>query len=300
MSADYAAQELLRHHRQRITALRQRLFELLQQPVHIRCIELPILISEIQEVLCEQRAYTSPGNGESIPTPNQTLARTIVPFLPTPVYREQHEAEFERSLNYVEVQNKILWSLETYDTYLSPISAYAWTCNIVPGRQWPKPLHALRLCYYMRSLGYDTYAVIETTESAEPDHKITLLNLLVADPDSEKRGVKHDHLYWRQDIATGWAIPEPYKCASRPACTLGTFSLGQSARSFLRADPQASEIPRLRGGEAAEPFRLSQAIEEINAIRAQLWRERLYADREAIDADEVDEERLIQAIRRTG
>jgi hypothetical protein len=79
------------------------------------------LESEIDDVIFEQRTqYTSRNpRMNSRPKPRE-LARTVVPFLPVPAYREQHEAEFERSFEYVQVQIKILKALEEHDTVLDP------------------------------------------------------------------------------------------------------------------------------------------------------------------------------------
>lgn len=131
--------------------------------------------------------------------------RNLVSVLPKTKYREQSEKEFERSLEYVQVQRKILEALETHDTVLTAKEAYAWTKSIVPEGQPPKPEQALRLCYYMRSLGYDTFASIEG---------ISML-LFLANADSEKRGLGHDHLYWVHNLRTGEAAPKAYSLLRR-------------------------------------------------------------------------------------
>ncbi|KAF2628130.1 hypothetical protein BU25DRAFT_40544 [Macroventuria anomochaeta] len=138
-------------------------------------------------------------------------ASSLIPTLPKTPYKEQFEKEFERSPEYVQVQRQILKAIEKHDIALTSKEAYKWTSNSVPKGQRPQPLQALRLCYYMRSLGYDTFATIKTSCDPGNGTKITALRLLVANPDSEKRGLGHDHLYWAQDIRTGEAVSKAYK-----------------------------------------------------------------------------------------
>ena len=171
--------------------------------------EMRQLESEFADVIFEPLTPSRPA-----PRPNprpepREPARTVVPFLPVPAYREQHEAEFERSLEYVQVQIKILKALEENDTILDPKTAYEWTLEIAPQGEMPEPVQALRLCYYMRSHGYDTYALFK--KSDDPEYHELTLRLLLVDPKSEKRGVGHDFVYWVQDCDTADIIHEPYK-----------------------------------------------------------------------------------------
>jgi hypothetical protein len=160
------------------------------------------LESEMDDVIFEQRTQYTSRNRRSNPRPNprpvprpirRQPARTVVPLLLVPAYREQHEAEFERSLEYVQVQVKILKALEEHDTVLDPQTAYTWTLEIAPPGKTPEFLQALRLCYYMRSYGYDTYASIRRYNN--PEYCGSIIRLLLADPKSEQRGVGYDHLY---------------------------------------------------------------------------------------------------------
>ncbi|KAF1360837.1 hypothetical protein EJ07DRAFT_154759 [Lizonia empirigonia] len=156
--------------------------------------------------LSGQRASMSRAPPDQIPTsrePNISV-RDHGSRLPEITYREQHEQEFERSLEYVHVQRKILKALWKNDTVLAARDAYKWTKAIVPQGQQPEPLQALRLCYYMRSLGYDTFANITSIYDA------STLCLLVVNPESETRGLDHDHLYWVQDISSGHVMSKPY------------------------------------------------------------------------------------------
>jgi hypothetical protein len=144
-------------------------------------------------------------------TTPEISVNSVVPTLPKTQYKEQHEKEFERSLRYVHIQCEILQALEKHDTALTTRDAYKWTSRIVPDGQWPQPLQALRLCYYMRSLGYETYANIKTSYDPDNGGQTTGLRLLIVNPNSEERGMGHDHLYWAQDVNTGEVVSKAYK-----------------------------------------------------------------------------------------
>lgn len=145
------------------------------------------------------------------PRTSKTPCGSIAPTLLKTAYTEQREKEFERSLEYVQVQRRILKSLKEHDIALTARKAYRWTCDIVSTGQQPQPLQALRLCYYMRSLGYDTFANVKTSCDFEGKARTTTLRLLVANPESDKRGMAHDHLYWLQNVSTNETISRPYK-----------------------------------------------------------------------------------------
>ena len=155
---------------------------------------------------------------------------SVIPVLPRTLYKEQLEKEFARSLEYVKVQRKILRAIGKHDTVLTARDAYIWTSNSAPKGQRPQPLQALRLCYYMRSLGYDTFANIKTVSCSVDGKRTAILRLLIVNPESEERGVDHDHLYWAQDVRTGEVTPKAYKLrrqdtevragTRRPALTL--------------------------------------------------------------------------------
>ncbi|KAF1925562.1 uncharacterized protein M421DRAFT_7822 [Didymella exigua CBS 183.55] len=149
-----------------------------------------------------------------------------VPILRQIAYREQHEKEFERSLEYIQIQCRILKYSDKHDTEITPRQAYKWTANTVPRTQRPQPVQALRLCYYIRSLGFDTYADIKPSQDPETGIDDTALRLFVANPASEKRGLGHDHLYWYQRLRTGEVISKPYQLrrSERPRLRLDTGS----------------------------------------------------------------------------
>ncbi|KAL1592877.1 hypothetical protein SLS59_009519 [Nothophoma quercina] len=134
-----------------------------------------------------------------------------ISVLPRARYKEQHEENFHRSLEYVHIQNKILAALVKHDTILTAREAYKWTSRIgCPGIR-PQPLQALRLCYYMRSLGYETYAHVKADIDPRTARQRAMLQLLVANAKSEERGIGHDHLYWAQNLNTNEVVKKAYK-----------------------------------------------------------------------------------------
>lgn len=119
------------------------------------------------------------------------------------LYQEQHEKEFKRSLKYIKTQRRILKRLDKRDNAITAPEACKWLANIVPKDQTPQPAQALRLCYYMRSFGFDTFTTIKPSCDPETGVDNTALQLLVANPNSKQRDIGHDHLYWAQQIGTG-------------------------------------------------------------------------------------------------
>lgn len=137
----------------------------------------------------------------------------LVPILPEIAYREQHEQPFERTLEYVRIQRSILKAFEkhqTQQTLLTAKEAYNWTKAIVPENTQPTPLQALRLCYYMRSMGFDTFAHVKPVFFPPDEIKRAVLCLFAANPISEERGLGHDNLYWVQNVSDGKITPKPY------------------------------------------------------------------------------------------
>lgn len=262
------------------------------------------LESEMDDVIFKQRTQYTSRNPRSIlrpiprpvprPVPREP-ARTLVPLLPVPSYREQDEAEFERSLEYVQVQVKILKALEENDTVLDAHTAYTWTLEIAPPGEMPEPLQALRLCYYMRSHGYDTYASIRT--SNDPENRDSMIRLLLVDPKSDQRGVGYDHLYWYQDWETGEILHEPHKILqSEPTAATTEHEprltiTADDNESFMAPPVAHAGVPQLRGGEAAEHYRYSLSIGESGSTRI------LRDIREIIEAIEAIEAGRPQATR---
>lgn len=225
------------------------------------------LVLELDAAITGTETATPATQMNHPPKPGPT-ARSVVSLLPRIDYKEQHESGFERSLEYVQVQRTILGALKKHDTILQARDAYEWTCKIDPYDRVPRSLQALRLCYYMRSLGYDTYANILKTYVAELGRETLLLRLLVVNPDSGMRGLSHDHLYWAQDMLTDTKLSKAYQFEphlegirpgmARPVLTLDTSRCAY-AEHCVSCDKLSNGTSRLRGGEASEPYRYSGA-----------------------------------------
>lgn len=114
-------------------------------------------------------------------------ATTLVSKLRKSPYKEPMDST-ERSLAYVTVQCAMLKYLNKApsDT-LTSRKARSWTQAIEPNDKMPLAKDALRLCYYMRSQGFDTYASLEGSTVC----------LFVVDPDGG-----YDSMYWRQNFQT--------------------------------------------------------------------------------------------------
>lgn len=118
---------------------------------------------------------------------------TLVSMLPKTTYNETDEAEDTvRSLAYIRIQLQLLqWlGLHASDT-LTVRQAYYWTENIAEDKH-PQAKDALRLCYYMRSQGFDTYAKFQKSR----------MSLYIASQPTEVTSPKSDRLYWCQDHLT--------------------------------------------------------------------------------------------------
>jgi hypothetical protein len=122
---------------------------------------------------------------------------TLTSALPETTYKDQDDLKgTEKTLRYLEVQRMVLKHLEksAADT-LAPKQARAWTQAIDPTLNMePKAEEALRLCYYMRSQGYDVYSKM--------DIKKKEVSLFVVNQRSHERDAQHDRLYWHQNFVT--------------------------------------------------------------------------------------------------
>ncbi|OSS52134.1 hypothetical protein B5807_03490 [Epicoccum nigrum] len=153
-----------------------------------------------------------------------------------------------------------------------------WTLDIAPKGQTPEPLQALRLCYYMRSHGYDTYASFKITD--DPEYYECTLRLLLVDPNSDQRGVGYDHLYWMQDCDTGVIVSDAHNVLRSESAAVSESTAMASQddpvltmtvddnESYMAPPVAHAEGPRLRGGETAE-HRYSLSIEETGPTRAE-------------------------------
>lgn len=86
---------------------------------------------------------------------------------------------------------------------------------------------ALRLCYYMRSQGYDVYAKIEGK----------VIHLYVANQRSYIRDKQHDMLYWKQNFATN-ASASVAPSAPRAARRNAMADIEQTLQYLTRRHPE--------------------------------------------------------------
>jgi hypothetical protein len=87
----------------------------------------------------------------------------------------------------------------------------------------PAAQEALRLCYYMRSQGYDTYARINNNR---------MLNLYLANPRFNDRGKDVDACYWQQNLVTN---------ASTPAASSGPRTTRMDALADSYVQPRSAD-----------------------------------------------------------
>ncbi|KAJ8110333.1 hypothetical protein OPT61_g6801 [Boeremia exigua] len=217
-----------------------------RENIHVQDLSLG---SQQATAVQEQAHLSSAESSQSSPPKSSMHIRPLVPVLPSTPYREQHEKEFERSWEYVRVQHKIVQAAMKYDTEFT--AKFAYRCTRVCARIYslpPHPLQALRLCYYMRSLGCDTYASIKGFQDPVSGCKTTMLYLLIANQDSEKRGLHLDHLYWVQNIGTGEALLEPFNLFRS-----NDSESSDDVESSQSSSQQQSDTVHMRGGAPEHP-----------------------------------------------
>lgn len=136
------------------------------------------------------------------PEPSNTTKKpkkavtTLVSALPETIYRDQ-EDKSTPSLAYLALQRRILKYLSTQAADALTVNrASTWTQDIEPKSKYPKAQDALRLCYYMRSQGFDTYSKLRDG----------FILLFIADQKSNVRNILIDHLYWKQNITTNYIM----------------------------------------------------------------------------------------------
>jgi hypothetical protein len=185
---------------------------------------------------------------------------TVVSALPSTTYKEENESESSsNSLAYVTVQRALLKYAEkrALDS-LSPHQARVWTQAIDPtGNKMPKAADALRLCYYMRSQGYDVYSRVLDS----------CVHLYLVKQESNIRDKDHDMLYWKQSVKTNQVVfyyPSPGRGPRRNAVS----NLASELSGF--AGPS---IPTARPATQEDGIR-SRALREANAhLQIELERE---------------------------
>lgn len=214
----------------------------------------------------------------SLPTaePKKPVVTFVSALALTP-YNESKEANGKaRTIAYVKVQRSVLEYLETKASdSLSIKQARHWTRSIgATGNKAPTVKDALRLCYYMRSQGFDVYARFE---------KKNML-LYIVKQTSHDRGKDHDTLYWSQNFNTnvikGFRDIEAAQYARRNAISNSLDGLIPTTSS--RADP--SQLARQRAQALVEDREL-RAADRADALRLARARLQLELDRENPDPE---------------
>lgn len=124
---------------------------------------------------------------------------TVSSALKKTTYKDDKDTT-PKTLDYIKVQRAVLKYLETKPADgLTAAQARTWTKQIDPECMVPTAKDALRLCYYMRSQGFDVFSKIEGT----------LVLLFIVNQRSNLRGDGHDICYWRQNFNTNRVEPEP-------------------------------------------------------------------------------------------
>jgi hypothetical protein len=192
----------------------------------------------VQSTFESQRAIpdTMPPTSNVLGEPRKPVI-TLASALPTTSYNEQNETTGSvRTIAYVKVQCALLKYLETRASdSLTAQQARQWTQAIDPtGHRRPKAADALKLCYYMRSQGYNVYATIQNKE---------ILLCIVT--------LQGFHaLYWAQSITTNMVRDiedqTPYR-PRRNAVPNVEVSGGSLEAPF---EPQAAEDDGLIAAEA--------------------------------------------------
>jgi hypothetical protein len=118
---------------------------------------------------------------------------TVAPLLPKITYDDDEDGT-KKTLEYIQTQIKLLQWLGSHPwDSLSAHQACEWTQMVAPDSR-PSAKDAVRLCYYMRSQGFETYAQFHQG----------IMSLYVANQQTHIRGPHTDMLYWKQDVTTNY------------------------------------------------------------------------------------------------
>jgi hypothetical protein len=164
---------------------------------------------------------------------------TVVSALPSTTYKEENDSgSGSNTLAYVKVQRALLKYAEKHALdSLSPHQARVWTQAIDPaGKNTPKAADALRLCYYMRSQGYDVYSRVRDN----------CVHLCLMNQGFSIRDKDHDALYWKQSVKTNhvdFYYPSPSRAPRRNAVSDLTYRV-----SGIRMPSRPATRPAAQGG----------------------------------------------------
>jgi hypothetical protein len=180
---------------------------------------------------------------------------TLLSALPKTTYNDAEDTS-EKSSEYIGVQRALLKYLATHASdSLAPRQAYAWTEAISSDKK-PKAQDTLRLCYYMRSQGFDTYA----------HFKGTLLLLYIVHPRAKWAYPEQDGLYWMQDYKTNVIPDNPLADEAAE---------GRARRNAIVSDLSArigAPLPPDQGGAGGAEEGNEQAAEPTQSGIRELYR----------------------------
>lgn len=119
---------------------------------------------------------------------------TLVSALPATTYNDG-EDKSPKSVTYLRAQQAALQYLgKKAADQATPVDLALLTQRIEPSTKEPTAKEALRLCYYMRSKGFDVYHHL--------DPKSQTMTLYIINQLSHVRSRKHDRAYWQQNFST--------------------------------------------------------------------------------------------------
>ncbi|KAH7082075.1 hypothetical protein FB567DRAFT_97682 [Paraphoma chrysanthemicola] len=193
---------------------------------------------------------------------------TLVPMLPKTTYKDEDDTKgTPKTLAYAMAQLAVLKYLDRHASdSLSPYQARKWTQAIELTSKEPKAEEALRLCYYMRSQGYDTGAIIEQGAKS--------ILLYVANPHSTPNKMP----YWKQDTSTNqvqFMAPSPLRQPRRNALAGNPFGFGQPFAQ--NAGPPATHAQAIQAAQVrleaalagSDPEAINAALTTLEALNAQ-------------------------------
>lgn len=186
-------------------------------------------------------------------------AVTFVSALPSTTYKEENDSSSRaNTVAYVRVQRALLKHARKHALdSLSPHQARVWTQAIdSTGNKTPRAAVALRLCYYMRSQGYDVYSRVEAS----------CVQLYIVNQGSYIRDKEHDVLYWKQNILTNhvdYYFPSPGNRSSRRNAVSDLAF--QVADFGLPSRPAVPHVSAPTGGNFPEDTAANVALQEAYA-----------------------------------
>jgi hypothetical protein len=200
--------------------------------------------------------------------PKKSVVALVSALAPTPYDENKETNEDLRTITYVKVQRAVLLFLKTKPAdLLTARTARQWTRSIDPtGHKSPKAKDALRLCYYMRSHGFDVYARLENQDMV----------LYIVKQTSNIRHPAIDTLYWSQNFSTN-AIKtsveiETAQFARRNAISEGALTRAASTNPEGYRGLDSLTLARLRAENIVgqRDLRIANRTEALRIAHARL------------------------------